>query len=92
MHYATSFAWLLRLRSFVERDRALSFVYTVRDGDLAVHLKPDGSDALELYQNATIERASTHPTTDALINLPASDGGESNSLRCKMLMPEPPAL
>lgn len=61
--------------SFAEGARALPFVYTVRTGDDSTYFKHTGSDALELYENATIKRASTHPTTDALINLPVSEGG-----------------
>lgn len=61
--------------SFADEHRALSFVYTVRDGDEMSHFKHTGSDALELYNNASIKRASTTPTTDALINLPTSEGG-----------------
>lgn len=61
--------------SFADEDRSLSFVYVVRDGDEARHFKHAGSDSLELYENATIKRSSTNPTTDALINLPASEGG-----------------
>ena len=57
----------------------MSFVYVVRDGDDATHFKHAGSDSLELYLNATIKRASTNPTTDALTNLPVSEGGKSVS-------------
>ncbi|CAM9569589.1 unnamed protein product, partial [Sphacelaria rigidula] len=58
------------LQSSSEGQRALSFVYIVGYQDQATHFKHAGSDALELFDNATIKRASTHPTTDALINLP----------------------
>ncbi|CAM9210897.1 unnamed protein product [Ectocarpus sp. 13 AM-2016] len=61
--------------SFADEHRALSFVYMVRDGDEMSHFKHTGSDALELYDNATIKRASTTPATDALINLPTLEGG-----------------
>lgn len=61
--------------SFADAHRALSFVYIVGDGDEAVHFKHAGSDTLELHNNATIKRASTTPTTDALINLPVSEAG-----------------
>lgn len=61
--------------SFADRHRALSFIYVTRAGDEMAHFKHAGSDALELHNNATIKRASTTPTTDALINLPASEGG-----------------
>lgn len=61
--------------SFADEHRALSFVYVVRDGDEAVHFKHAGSDTLELYNSSTIKRASTNPTTDALINLPVSEAG-----------------
>ena len=67
------------INSFADKDRALSFVYVVRDGDDATHFKHAGSDSLELYLNATIKRASTNPTTDALTNLPVSEGGKSMS-------------
>lgn len=63
------------LNSFADEHRALSFVYVVRDGDEAVHFKHAGADTLELHSNATIKRASTTPTTDALINLPVSEEG-----------------
>lgn len=61
--------------SFADEHRALSFVYVVRDGDQAVHFKHAGADTLELHNDATIKRASTTPTTDALINLPVSEAG-----------------
>lgn len=62
--------------SFAAEHRALSFVYVVRDGDETMHFKHAGSDTLELHNDATIKRASTTPTTDALINLPVPEGGE----------------
>lgn len=61
--------------SFADRPRALSFIYVIRAGDETAHFKHAGSDTLELHNNATIKRASTTPTTDALINLPVSEGG-----------------
>ncbi|CAM9340464.1 unnamed protein product, partial [Hapterophycus canaliculatus] len=61
--------------SFADEHRALSFVYVVKEDDETAHFKHAGSDALELYSNATIKRASTTPTTDALVNLPASEAG-----------------
>ena len=64
-----------RLNSFADEHRALSFVYVVRGGDEAVYFKHAGADTLELYDDATIKRASTTPTTDALINLPVSEAG-----------------
>lgn len=73
------------MRSFADERRALSFVYVVRDGDEAVHFKHAGSDTLELYENATIKRASTNPTTDALINLPDPEGGASRTAVCCLL-------
>lgn len=61
--------------SFADEHRALSFVYVVKEDDETAHFKHAGSDTLELYNNATIKRASTKPTTDALISLPVSEGG-----------------
>ncbi|CAM9190144.1 unnamed protein product [Choristocarpus tenellus] len=61
--------------SFTQGDSALSFVYTVQDGDEVIYLKHTSSDALELVHNSTIKRASTNPTTDALISLPPPGAG-----------------
>ncbi|CAM9804617.1 unnamed protein product, partial [Scytosiphon promiscuus] len=66
---------LFNIGSFADEHRALSFVYVVKEDDETAHFKHAGSDALELYDNATIKRASTSPTTNALINLPAAEGG-----------------
>lgn len=64
-----------RVCSFADQHRALSFTYVITPGDEAAHFKQAGSDALELHNNATIKRASTTPTTNALISLPVSEGG-----------------
>lgn len=66
--------------SFADEHRALSFIYIIREGDEMTQFKHAGSDTLELYDNATIKRASTNPTTDALISLPVSIGGTYLSL------------
>ncbi|CAM9409634.1 unnamed protein product, partial [Phaeothamnion confervicola] len=50
----------------------LTFVYVVQPGDMAAVFTYAGPDALGLWHGASIRRASTHPTTDALLGLPAA--------------------